>query len=285
MGKKETVLELKKLAIEQRRRLVELSESYSGGIHLGGDMSSSDVLVALFHYGMHVDSSDIAMPDRDRFVLSKGHAAVCMYVTMSIEGFFDFEEIKRTYGQLDSAYGMHPCKIHLPGVECSTGSLGQGFPMATGMAIMAKQQKQQHRVFCLMGDGETCEGSVWETAMFAGSQNLNNLVAVVDRNHQMMTSYTEDKYMNLEPYADKWRAFRWHVIELSDGNDMEQIVDAIDEVKAYKGTQPVAIICNTLKGKGISFMEHAINWHSGSLNSEQAAICYAELEKERESLK
>lgn len=286
MEKQELIKELKLLAIEQRRRLIELSESYSGNIHLGGDMSMSDVLVALYHYGMNVSPENITSPDRDRFILSKGHAAVSMYIAMSLEGFIDFEEIKRTYGQLDSAYGMHPCKVRLPYLECSSGSLGQGLSMAAGMALWGRQKKIGYRVFCMLGDGETCEGSVWEAAMYAGSAKLKNLVAIVDRNHQMMTSYTDvpGANMNLEPYGDKWKAFGWNTIIVEDGNDMEQLVEAIDALKAYQGDKPTALICHTIKGKGISFMERAISWHSGSVGAEQAKIAYQELAAEKEML-
>ena len=281
MSKAETVKRLEDLATEQRIRLVRLSESFDGNIHLGGDLSMTDVLVALYHYGMHVSPERIDLPERDRFVLSKGHAAACMYVTMSLSGFFDFEEILATYGKLDSAYGMHPCRIHLPGVECSSGSLGQGLSMAIGMALMARHEKAAYRVYCLMGDGETCEGSVWEAAMFAGSYGLGNLIAVLDRNRQMMTSFTDGQFMHLDPYADKWRAFGWEVIEIADGNDMPQVVEAIDRIKSMPQNKPIALICNTVKGKGISFMQRQIGWHAGSLNKEQAAQCIKELAAQR----
>ncbi len=286
MERQALIKELKLLAVEQRRRLIALSESYSGNIHLGGDMSMSDMLIALYHYGMNLSVENISSPDRDRFVLSKGHAAVSMYIAMSLKGFMDFEEIKRTYGQLDSAYGMHPCKVRLSSLECSSGSLGQGLSMAIGMALMARRRNHGARVFCMMGDGETCEGSVWEAAMYAGSAKLNNLIALVDRNRQMMTSYTDvpGANMNLEPYADKWRAFGWHVIVVEDGNDMEQLIDALDAMKAYEGNQPTAIIFNTVKGHGISYMERVLSWHSGSVTHEQAAVAFEELEKERMNL-
>lgn len=286
MAKKEIVNKLKLLANEYRRRLIELSEAYPANIHLGGDMSIGDVIIALYHYGMCVDSTDIAMADRDRFVMSKGHAAAGMYVAMSLAGFFDFDEIKATYGQVDSAYGMHPCKIHLPGVESSTGSLGHGLSISCGMAIKAKHDKSKYRVYCLIGDGESCEGSVWEAAMMASSYKLGNLVAVLDRNKQMMTHFTDtdNSRMHLEPYANKWESFGWYVIEIADGNDMNQIVNAIDEIKTYEGDKPVALICNTIKGKGISFMERAIGWHSGRVSAEQAKIAYEELKNERNAI-
>ena len=212
MANPETVKRLKELAYQQRVRLITLCGAYKGAVHIGGDLSMTDMLIALYHYGMNVNPDDISMPTRDRFVLSKGHAAVCMYIAMSLRGFFDFDEILSTYGKIDTHYGMHPCKVHLPGVESSAGSLGQGLPIAIGMALMARQRGEKHRVFCMMGDGETCEGSIWEAAMYAGSRNLGNLIGIVDRNHQFMTRYSDQDFIKLEPYADKWRAFGWNAV-------------------------------------------------------------------------
>jgi len=189
-----------------------------------------------------------------------------MYITMAIRGFFDYDEIVRTYAKLDSAYGMHPCKVQLPGVECSTGSLGHGLSLAVGMALNAKQRKQNHRVYCLMGDGETCEGSVWEAAISGPSFKLGNLVAIVDRNKQLMTTFSEDTVV-LEPYADKWRSFGWNVVEL-DGHNMAELVAAIDNLPAPDSNKPTALVCSTVKGKGVSFMERNIGWHAGSLSEE-----------------
>ena len=218
MANPETVKRLKELAYQQRVRLITLCGSYNGSVHIGGDLSMTDMLIALYHYGMNVDPSDIALPSRDRFVLSKGHAAVCMYIAMSLRGFFNFEEILSTYGKIDSHYGMHPCKVHLPGVESSAGSLGQGLPIAVGMALIARQRKQNYRVFCMMGDGETCEGS-----------------------------------------------------------DMDAIVDAIDSLPSFDSNRPTVIICDTVKGKGVSFMEKQLNWHAGNLTIEQMNQALEEL--------
>ena len=278
MADMETVGRLRELAYRQRVRLVELCGAYSGPVHIGGDLSMTDVLVALYHYGMNVDPNDIAAPGRDRFILSKGHAAVCMYIAMSLRGFFNFDDIIGTYGQLDSAYGMHPCKVQLPGVESSSGSLGHGLSIACGMALMARQRKEGHRVFCMMGDGETCEGSIWEAAMLASSYKLGNLVGIVDRNHQFMTTFSETGVINLEPYADKWRAFGWNVIAI-DGHDMIQIVDAIDALPASDGDKPTLILAETVKGKGISYMERNIGWHAGKLSEENMREALDELKQ------
>ena len=276
MADLETVKRLKELAYRQRVSLIELCGAYDGTVHIGGDLSMTDLLVALYHYGMNVDPGNIAMPERDRFILSKGHAAVCMYIAMAMRGFFELKDIAGTYGQLDSAYGMHPCKVQLPGVETSSGSLGHGLSLACGMALIARQRKEKYRIFCMMGDGETCEGSVWEAAMLASSYKLGNVVGVVDRNHQFMTQFSETGRMNLEPYADKWRAFGWNVIAI-DGHDMGQIVDAIDAIPAPDSEMPTVIVAETIKGKGISYMERDLGWHAGKLSEENMREALAEM--------
>jgi transketolase len=269
------VEELEDLAYELREKLLRLCGTYEGAVHIGGDLSVSDILTVLFQYGLRVDPSDIANPTRDRFVLSKGHAAVCMYIAMSQRGFFDYDDIVATYGQLDSAYGMHPCKVQLPGVECSTGSLGHGLPLAVGMALAARGRGESHRVFCMLGDGETGEGSVWEAVMAARSNALGNLVAFVDRNRQLMTSFAEERVV-FEPYPDKWRAFDWNVIEV-DGHDMTELVGAVDALPAPAHGRPTVVICETVKGKGVDFMERNLAWHAGSLGSEDLERALAAL--------
>ncbi|WP_166791222.1 transketolase [Cryobacterium sp. Hh7] len=271
-----TVEELEDLAFELRSKLLNLCGTYEGAVHIGGDLSVADILTALFHYGLNVDPTDIANPKRDRFVLSKGHAAVCMYIAMSMRGFFSYEGIVDTYGQLDSAYGMHPCKVQLPGVECSTGSLGHGLPIAVGMALSALGRGESHRVVCVLGDGETGEGSVWEAAMAARSNKLGNLVAFVDRNRQLMTSFAEER-VAFEPYPDKWAAFGWNVV-LVDGHDMGQLVAAIDALPPTDSDRPTVVICETIKGKGVDFMEKNLAWHAGSLGA-------ADLERAMTALK
>ena len=276
MADQQEVRRLQELAYEMRKKLLNLCGNYDGIVHIGGDLSMTDLLIGLYHHGLKVDPRDIKNPERDRFILSKGHGAVCMYIAMSLRGYFDYDEIVRTYGQLDSAYGMHPCKIHLPGVECSSGSLGQGLAMAVGMAFSARQKKENHRVFCLMGDGESCEGEIWEAANTAGSYRLGNLIGIVDRNRQLMTSFDGD-YINLEPYADKWKAFNWNVIE-TDGHNMHEIVDALDNLPPLTHPKPTALICSTVKGKGVSFMERDIGWHAGALSSQDMQKAIAEVE-------
>ncbi len=277
MADRQEVVRLEDLAFEMRKKLLDLCVQYEGAVHIGGDLSMTDLLIGLFHHGMNVNPDDIRMPERDRFILSKGHGAVCMYIAMCLRGFFDYDEIVRTYGKLDSAYGMHPCRVQLPALECSSGSLGHGLPMAVGMAFAAKARKQSHRVFCMVGDGESCEGTIWEAAIAARSQELGNLVVVVDRNHQMMCSHTEEVTV-LDPYADKWRAFGFNVIEI-DGHNMEEIVDALDNLPASDSNRPTAIIAQTIKGKGVDFMERNIGWHAGSLNQEDYKKAVASIER------
>lgn len=276
-----SVEELEDLAFELRSKLLQLCGTYEGAVHIGGDLSAADIFTVLFNYGMHVDPRDLSAPERDRFVLSKGHAAVCMYIAMAIRGFFSYEGIVETYGALDSAYGMHPCKVQLPGVEASTGSLGHGLPLAVGMALGSRRRGEEHRVFCLLGDGETGEGSVWEAAMAARSNGLGNLVAFIDRNRQLMTSFAEERIV-FEPYADKWRAFGWNVVE-ADGHDMADLVRAVDGLPAPTSDLPTVVIAETVKGKGVDFMERNLAWHAGRLSAADLERALAALEASRET--
>ncbi len=277
MADQEAVRNLKEKAYQMRVNLLTLCGTFEGSVHIGGDLSMTDVMTALYHYGLHVDPKDIMMPDRDRFILSKGHGAVGMYITMALRGFFDFDEIVRTYGKLNSAYGMHPCKVNLPGVETSSGSLGHGLPIACGMAFSAKVKKESHRVVVLLGDGESQEGTTWEAALNAHQYNLGNLVVFVDRNKLQLDDFTE-KEMRMEPYADKWKAFGWNVMEV-DGHDMNQLVDAIDHLPPTDSDVPTVVICRTVKGKGVSFMENNPDWHAGSLGEEDMKRALAEVEE------
>lgn len=278
-GREHSVAELEDLAFDLRAKLLHLCGTYEGAVHIGGDLSAADILTVLFSYGLRVDPSDIANPERDRFVLSKGHAAVCMYIAMAIRGFFEYDDIVATYGQLDSAYGMHPCKVQLPGVECSTGSLGHGLPLAVGMALGARHRRESHRVVTLLGDGETGEGSVWEGVMAARSNRLGNLVVFIDRNRQLMTSFAEERVV-FEPYPDKWRAFGWNVVEV-DGHDMAALVGAVDALPDPASDIPTVVICDTVKGKGVDFMEHNLAWHAGSLGAADLERALAALEATR----
>jgi transketolase len=276
MADPKEVMRLQELACEMRKKLLNLCGNYEGFVHIGGDLSMTDLLIGLYHHGLKVDPKEIGSPTRDRFLLSKGHGAVCMYIAMSLRGYFDYDKIVKTYGQLDSAYGMHPCKIQLPGVDCSSGSLGQGLAMAVGMAFSAKLKKESHRIFCMMGDGETCEGEVWEAANTAGSYKLGNLIGIVDRNKQLMSSFDGDN-INLEPYPAKWKAFNWKVVEI-DGHNMSQIIGALDNLPPITNKQPTVLVCNTVKGKGVSFMERNVGWHAGALTKADMNKAIAEVD-------
>lgn len=256
---------LQQLAHEARVNLCKLSAGYHGSIHMGGGLSMIEVMTCLFHHTMRVGPELVDDPERDRFVLSKGHGAASMYVVMAQKGLIDYDDLYATYGHLNSKFGQHPCKAHLPFLEASTGSLGHGLPISLGLAASAKQKQRQHRVFCLIGDGESCEGSIWEAAMTAPSLGLGNLVVVADRNRQLMISHSED-HIHLEPYADKWRAFGWNTIELDDGNDMNQVVATFDSLNGYAEDVPTIVIANTVKGKNVSFMERQIKWHASKIN-------------------
>ena len=276
MADPKEVKRLEDLALEMRKKLLNLCGNYEGAVHIGGDLSMTDLLIGLWHHGLNVNPKDILMPARDRFILSKGHGAVCMYIAMSLRGFFDYDEILKTYGKLDSKYGMHVCKVYLPGAECSSGSLGQGLAVAVGMAFSAKQKKQSHRVFCMMGDGETCEGEIWEAANTAGSYKLGNLIGVVDKNNQLMSSFAGEA-MSFEHYSDRWKAFGWNVVDI-DGHNMNQIVDALDRLPPITADKPTVIIANTIKGKGVTFMEKQIGWHAGSLSKADMEKAIADVE-------
>jgi len=276
MADQKEVARLKELACDMRKKLLYLCGTYEGVVHIGGDLSMTDLLIGLYHHGMNVNPDDIRDPKRDRFILSKGHGAVCMYIAMALRGFFDYDDILEKYGKLDSPYGMHVCKVYLPGAECSTGSLGHGLAVAVGMAFSARQKKQQHRVFCMMGDGETCEGSVWEAANTAGSYKMGNLIGIVDKNKQLMTSFANES-ISFEHYPERWEAFGWNAVEI-DGHDMNQIVDALDNLPPVTSDKPTVIIANTVKGKGVSFMEGVIGWHAGALSAEDMEKAMAEVD-------
>ena len=206
--------ELRKMAAKLRLKAVEMVYKGKDG-HPGPALSIADIITVLYFDEMNVRPEEPDWSERDRFILSKGHGAVCMYIVMALKGFFYYDEICSTYGEVGSKFGQHPCKTRLPMLDVSTGSLGHGLPIGVGLAASAKQKGQKHRVFVMMGDGETCEGSVWEAAMAGRALHLGNLVGIVDRNRQLMTSFSEDSIL-LEPYADKWRAFGWYVIEVED---------------------------------------------------------------------
>lgn len=280
MADKATMERLKDQALEMRKLILKLSNKTM--VHLGGDLSMADMMTALYMYKMKKDLSQVKWSGRDRFVLSKGHGAGCLYIAMAMAGYGSIDEIFNTYGQYGSRYGMHPCKNQNPGMDASSGSLGQGLSLCAGMALAAKLRGDQHHVFTMLGDGELNEGCIWEGAMMAAHYKLGNLVALVDRNKISLSTPTEDDVsgLKLEPLADKWRAFGWNVKEIN-GNCMEEVVAALDRIPAPDTDVPTVIIGMTTKGYGVSFMENTPNWHHGVLNNEQLTQALNEIEATR----
>ena len=272
--------ELKKVANEVRKGIVTGVHAAKSG-HPGGSLGAADIMTYLYFEEMNVDPADPRRADRDRFVLSKGHCAPALYAVLAERGFFGKEELE-TLRHIGSRLQGHPNMNDTPGVDMSTGSLGQGISAAVGMALAAKHWGDSYRVYTLLGDGECEEGQVWEAAMFAGNHALDNLVAVVDHNGLQIDG-TIDEVNSAMPLADKFRAFKWHVIELADGNDMEQIAAAFAEARKVSGA-PVAIIAETVKGKGVSFMENQVGWHGKAPNDEQFEQAMAELTAAGEEL-
>ena len=249
--------------------------------HPGGSLSAADIFTYLYIEEMNIDPKDPKKADRDRFVLSKGHTAPGLYATLAQRGYFPVEDLK-TLRHLGSYLQGHPDMKHIPGVDMSSGSLGQGISAAVGMALSAKLSNDSYRVYTLLGDGEIQEGQVWEAAMFAGFRKLDNLVVIVD-NNGLQIDGPVDQVCSPYPIVDKFKAFNFHVIDLKDGNDMDQIAAAFAEAKATKG-MPTAIIAHTVKGKGVSFMENQVGWHGKAPNDEEYAIAMADLEKVGEAL-
>ena len=272
--------ELAKVANAVRKGVVTGVHAAKSG-HPGGSLGAADIMTYLYFEEMDVDPADPHRADRDRFVLSKGHCAPALYAVLAERGFFGKEELE-TLRHIGSRLQGHPNMNDTPGVDMSTGSLGQGISAAVGMALAAKHWGDSYRVYTLLGDGECEEGQVWEAAMFAGNHALDNLVAVVDHNGLQIDG-TIDEVNSAMPLADKFRAFKWHVIELADGNDMEQVATAFAEARRVSGA-PVAIIAETVKGKGVSFMENQVGWHGKAPNDEQFEQAMAELTAAGEEL-
>jgi transketolase len=247
----------------QIRRNVWRALRAGGSGHAGGSCSAADILAALYFHRMRVRPSEPEWPDRDRFVLSKGHANAALGAVLAQAGFIEDSVLDRFY-HFESPFGMHP-DIKVDGIEMCTGALGHGLAIAIGMALGARIQKQEFHTFVMLGDGELQEGSVWEAAMAASHYRLDNLTAIIDFN-KIQQSGTVEEVIGVEPLVDKWRAFGWQVREI-DGHDMAQVVDALDALPLHAG-KPTALIAHTVKGKGVSFAEGTYVWHSNSVNEE-----------------
>ena len=272
-------LELEKMANEIRKDIVTAVHSAKSG-HPGGSLSSADIFTYLYFEEMNVDPANPKWEDRDRFVLSKGHVAPGLYSTLAEKGYFPKEDLK-TLRHTGSYLQGHPDMKHIPGIDMSSGSLGQGVSVAVGMAAAGKYDKKDYRVYTLTGDGEIQEGQIWEAAMWAGHRKLDNLVVIVDNNNLQIDGSVED-VCSPYPIDKKFEAFNFHVINI-DGNDFDQIRAAFKEARETKG-MPTAIIAKTVKGKGVSFMENAAGWHGQAPNDEEYEIAMADLEKAGEAL-
>ena len=272
-------LDLMKTANEIRKGIVTAVHSAKSG-HPGGSLSAADIYTYLFFEEMNIDPADPKKADRDRFVLSKGHTAPGYYSTLANRGFFPVEDLK-TLRKVGSYLQGHPDMKHIPGVDMSSGSLGQGVSAAVGMAISAKLSGDSYRVYTLLGDGEIQEGQVWEAAMLAAHRNLDNLVVIVDNNNLQIDGAV-DEVNSPYPIDKKFEAFNFHVINI-DGHDFDAIDAAFKEARETKG-QPTAIVARTVKGKNVSFMENQASWHGAAPNDEQYATAMADLEKVGEAL-
>ena len=274
-----TTAELKKTANEVRKGIIKSTHAAKSG-HPGGSLSAADVFTYLYFVELNVDPKNPKDENRDRFVLSKGHVAPGYYSTLAERGFFPKEDLL-TLRHVGSYLQGHPDMKKIPGVDMSSGSLGQGISAAVGMALAAKLSNEDYRVYTLLGDGEIQEGQVWEAAMFAGARKLDNLVVIVDNNGLQIDGKIED-VCSPYPIDKKFEAFNFHVIKI-DGNDFDQIDAAFKEAKTVKG-QPTAIIAKTVKGKGVSFMENQVGWHGKAPNDEEYKVAMEELEKAGEAL-
>ncbi len=264
---------MRKIASVIRQRVIELSHS-AGTPHLGSSLSCIDILTALYWSVMKIDPQQPTHPERDRFILSKGHAALALYVTLAERGFFA-KDVLESYNCDGGPLAEHPGPGCVPGVEAATGSLGHGLPLGIGMALAARLKKTTARVFVLLGDGECNEGSVWEAAMMAPAHDLNHLAIVVDYNKWQATARSNET-LSLAPLAAKWQAFGWQTCEV-DGHDVGQLTDVLHQVPTASG-KPLAVIAHTIKGRGVSFMEDDNNWHYRIPNAEEVRQAVRELQ-------
>lgn len=268
--------DLEKIANKIRCDIVKMVAKAGSG-HPGGSLSSVEILTMLYFEKMNVDPKNPQMPNRDRLVMSKGHATPVLYSVLAAKGYFPEEELDH-FRQLGSILQGHPDMRKVPGVEMSTGSLGQGISTAVGMAISGKLDQSDHKIYAILGDGELQEGLVWEAAMSAAHYQLDNLIAFVDNNDLQIDGDIRD-VMSPYPIVDKFKAFGWHVISVEDGNSLDLLKEAWAEAKDVKG-QPTVIVCKTVKGKGVSYMENVCGWHGVAPKPEELEIALKELELE-----
>jgi len=273
MTDKEKIKQLEEIARKLRQHIIEMTCQAASG-HPGGSLSAADIITVLYFYKLRHNPLDPAWPERDRFVMSKGHAAPVLYAALAEAGYFPIRYLK-TLRQIGSSLQGHVDMLSLPGIEMSTGSLGQGLSAANGMAMAARLDKKNLRIFCLLGDGECQEGQVWEAAMSASHRKLDNLTAIIDRNQYQIDGRIED-IKELEPLRDKWKAFGWEVLSCN-GHDMQSLIDALEKAEKIKG-KPTMIIADTVKGKGVSFMEERpLDYHGKAPTLEEQEKAIAEI--------
>lgn len=278
---KKYMYELEKRALDIRLDIIEMSYKGAGlAIHVGPSMSSADILAALYFHILDVRPEEPHWEDRDRFIISKGHACPVVYAALAERGFFPKEELLTVRG-LGSRLQGHPDMTKTPGIDMTSGSLGNGISCGLGIAMALNLQQKHSKVYVLLGDGETQEGLVWEAAMAAPCKKADNLVAIIDNNHYQSCGHTPD-IMNLEPLADKWKAFGWKVMEMN-GHDMQDVVSTLEKAKRFRGA-PVCIIASTTKGKGVSFIENNNKWHAKVPTDEEYSAAIKELELAKENL-
>ena len=269
-----TVEELEKMAAIIRCDIIEMICTAKAG-HPGGALSATDIVTALYFRLMRIDPENPSWPDRDRFILSKGHACPVWYAALAERGYFDKSHLA-TLRRIDSILQGHPDMNKTPGIDMTAGSLGHGLSAGLGMALSGKLRKKDYHVWVIIGDGESQEGSIWEASMAAPKWKLDNLTAILDYNH-LQNDNSVDEVMPIDPPIDKWKAFGWHVIEI-DGHNMKEIVDALETAKSFKGL-PTMIVANTVKGKGVSYMENVCEWHGKAPCQEEADKALAELRR------
>lgn len=267
------------LSYDLRKDVIEIIRAGKAG-HIGGDMSVIDTLVALYYNQMNVGPENADDPDRDRFVMSKGHSVEALYAVLAKKGFFPIEEVIEKFSKFGSKFIGHP-NNKLPGIEMNSGSLGHGLPVSVGMALAGKMNQQSYRVYTVMGDGELAEGSVWEGAMAASHYKLDNLCAVVDRNRLQISGNTED-VMHHDDLHERFRSFGWNVIDVEDGNNIAQLITAFEEAKQVK-EKPTVLIANTVKGCGSPVMENKASWHHHVPDDEEYNQIMKDLEERKEA--
>jgi len=253
---KEEILKLQQISKKIRCSILTMVKEAEVG-HIGGSLSVTDILVALYFKVLNIDPKNPDWTDRDRFILSKGHGATAIYSVLAEKGFFPTDDLK-TFGIIGSKFQVHPDRRKVPGIEASTGALGQGLSVAAGMALAARLDKKDYHTYAILGDGEIQEGQIWEAAMFSAHYKLDNLTAILDYNNVQLTGSVQD-IMGIAPVDKKWDSFGWNVIKI-DGHDFSQIIEGLSSAKKYKGS-PTIIIADTIKGKGVSFMQNTCDWH------------------------